>query len=126
MDDRILRYSAGNEHNPADPVGRYELTVHGGGRAGLVLHHSRRAGTSAWAGRVAAPELAALWRALDEAGFPGPPPLVPVPPDSLIRRLSVEQDGATGSVLLAGLPARWETVIGLLDGLIGRLSQGPG
>ena len=35
MTGRILRYSAGNEHNPTDPWGRSELTVHGDGRAEL-------------------------------------------------------------------------------------------
>lgn len=120
-----VRYSAGNEHNPADPWGRSELVVHGDGRTELEQHHSRRPGTSAWAGRVDPAELAALWTALDGEGFPSPPPAAgAVPPDSVIRRLTVERDGAAESVLLAGDVPGYAGVVGLLESLIHRLSEG--
>jgi hypothetical protein len=130
MAARVLRYSAGNEHNPADPWGRSELTVRGDGRAELEQHHSRRAGTSAWGGQVDPAALDALWAALDQAGFPAPPPARPVPPDSVIRRLTVEAEGAEGAegaaqtVLLAGPAQGYGAVVALLDGLIHRLSEG--
>ena len=124
MTGRILRYSAGNEHNPTDPWGRSELTVHGDGRAELEQHHSRRPGTSAWAGQVDRQRLSALWAALDEAGFPSPPAAAAVPPDSVIRQLTVEEDGGAETVLLAGTVPGYAAVVGLLDGLIHRLSGG--
>jgi hypothetical protein len=122
MTARILRYSAGNEHNPTDPWGRSELTVHGDGRAELEQHHSRRPGTSAWAGQVDRQGLSALWTALDEASFPSPPAAAAVPPDSVIRQLTVEEDGGAETVLLAGTVPGYTAVVGLLDGLIHRLS----
>ena len=124
MTARTVRYSAGNEHSPTDPWGRSELTVHGDGRAELEQHHSRRAGTSAWAGQVDRQGLSALWVALDEAGFPSPPAAAAVPPDSVIRQLTVEEDGGAETVLLAGAVPGYAAVVGLLDGLIYRLSEG--
>jgi hypothetical protein len=124
MTARILRYSAGNEHNPTDPWGRSELTVHGDGRAVLEQHHSRRPGTSTWAGQVDRQGLSALWAALAEAGFPSPPAAAAVPPDSVIRQLTVEEDGGAETVLLAGNVPGSAAVAGLLDGLIYRLSGG--
>ena len=124
MTGRILRYSAGNEHNPTDPWGRSELTVHGDGRAELEQHHSRRPGTSAWAGQVDQQGLSTLWAALDEAGFPSLPAAAAVPPDSVIRQLTVEEDGGAETVLLAGTVPGYAAVVGLLDGLIHRLSGG--
>jgi hypothetical protein len=124
MTARTLRYSAGNEHNPTDPWGRSELAVHGDGRAELEQHHSRRPGTSTWAGSVEAAELDALWAALDQAGFPARPAAAAVPPDSVIRRLAVEQDGTAESVLLAGAVPGYARVVSVLESLIHRLSEG--
>jgi hypothetical protein len=124
MTVRILRYSAGNEHSPTDPWGRSELTVHGDGRAELEQHHSRRPGTSAWAGQVDRQGLSVLWAALDEAGFPSPPAAAAIPPDSVIRQLTMEEDGGAETVLLAGTVPGYAAVVGLLDGLIYRLSGG--
>ena len=124
MTARVLRYSSGNEHNPTDPWGRSELTVHGDGRAELEQHHSRRPGTSTWDGQVGPQALSALWAALGQAGFPAPPPPRPVPPDSVIRRLTVESDGAAQTVLLAGPAHHYSAVVALLDGLIHQLSEG--
>ena len=124
MTARVLRYSAGNEHNPADLWGRSELTVHSDGRAVLEQHHSRRPGTRAWAGEVDPQALSALWAALDESGFPTPPAAAAVPPDSVIRQLTVEEGGRAQSVMLAGSGPGYAAVIGLLDGLIHRLSEG--
>jgi len=124
MTARVLQYSAGNEHNPANPWGRSELSVRGNGRAVLEQHHSRRPGTSTWAGQVDQQGLSALWAALEEAGFPSPPAAAAVPPDSVIRQLTVEEDGGADSVLLAGSVPGYAAVVGLLDGLIYRLSEG--
>jgi hypothetical protein len=125
MTARVLRYSAGNEHNPANPWGRSELTVHGDGRAVLEQHHSRQPGTSTWTGQVDRQGLSALWAALDEAGFPSPPAAAAaVPPDSVICRLTVDEDGGSETVLLAGAVPGYAAVAGLLDGLIYRLSGG--
>jgi hypothetical protein len=124
MTAQVLRYSAGNENNPADPWGRSELTVHGDGRVVLEQHHSRRPGTSTWTGQVDRQGLSALWAALDEAGFPSPPPAAMVPPDSVIRRLTVDADGGSETVLLAGAVPGYAAVVGLLDGLVYRLSSG--
>ena len=124
MTARVLRYSSGNEHNPADPWGRSELTVHGDGRVVLEQHHSRRPGTSAWAGQVDPQALSALWAALDASGFPAPPAAAAVPPDSVIRQLTVEEGGGAQSVMLAGSVPGYAAVVGLLDGLVHRLSDG--
>ena len=124
MTARVLRYSAGNEHNPANPWGRSELTVHGYGRVVLEQHHSRRPGTSIWAGQVDQQGLSTLWAALDEAGFPSPPAAAAVPPDSVIRQLTVEENGGAETVLLAGSVPGYAAVVGLLDGLIYQLSEG--
>jgi len=124
MAERVLRYSSGNEHNPADPWGRSELTVHGDGRVELEQHHSRRPGTSAWPGELDPQALSALWAALDASGCPAPPAAAAVPPDSVIRQLTVEEDGGAETVLLAGTVPGYAAVVGLLDGLIHRLSGG--
>ena len=49
---------------------------------------------------------------------------VTVPPDSVIRQLTVEQDCGAQSVMLAGSAPGYAAVTGLLDGLIHRLSEG--
>ena len=127
MTPRTLRYSAGNEHSPADPWGRSELVIQPGGRARLDQHFSRGRGTRVWTGQVDAATLDALWAALDRSGFPAAPPLKLVP-DATVCQLTVEAGGVTQQVIIdyglaASLPGYGEA-FGLLAAVIGELSGG--
>ena len=102
-----IRYRAGNEHNPADPWGRSELVIHPDGSARLDQHFSRGRSPRAWSGHVNPAALDELLAALDRAGFP---PLSPTPalsptrafpPDTTMRRLAVEADGAVRQALIS-------------------------
>jgi uncharacterized protein YjbI with pentapeptide repeats len=126
MADRTIRYSTGNEHSPTDPWGRSELVVHADGRARLDHFFSRGRPARAWTGRVDAAALDALGTALDEAGFPAVPGPGFLPPDSTVRRLVVEADGAARQASLGwhqtpSLPG-YATVFDILDGVIRQLS----
>jgi uncharacterized protein YjbI with pentapeptide repeats len=126
MADRTIRYSTGNEHSPTDPWGRSELVVHAGGRARLDHFFSRGRPARAWTGQVDAAALDALGAALDEAGFPAVPGPGFLPPDSTVRRLVVEADGAARQASLGwhqtpSLPG-YATVFDILDGVIRQLS----
>jgi hypothetical protein len=89
-----IRYSVGNEHNPADPLGRSELVIHPDGSARLDHHFSRGGEPRAWSGHVDAAALDELLAALDRAGFPPSRPAQGFPPDSALRWLAVEAAGA--------------------------------
>jgi hypothetical protein len=89
-----IRYSVGNEHNPADPWGRSELVIHPDGSARLDHHFSRGGKPRAWSGHVDAAALDELLAALDRAGFPLARPVRAFPPDTTLRSLAVEADGA--------------------------------
>ena len=122
-----IRYSVGNEHNPGDPWGRSELVIRADGGARLDHHFSRAREPRAWAGHVDALALSELTAALDRAGFPAVPPGPPLPPDSALRRLTVEgEDGAARQALVSwhrapSLPGYAEA-FGLLDAVIRQLS----
>jgi hypothetical protein len=122
-----IRYSVGNEHNPGDPWGRSELAVRADGSARLHHHFSRGRGPRAWAGNIDAAVLGELTAALDRAGFPAVPPAPPLPPDSALRRLTVEgEDGTAQQALVSwhrasSLPGYAEA-FGLLDAVIRQLS----
>ena len=92
MAERVLRYSAGNEHNPGDPWGRSELVIAADGSARLDHHFSRVRAAGAWTGRVDASALERLWRALDRAGFPAAP-TEPFVAGATLRVLTVETGG---------------------------------
>jgi hypothetical protein len=123
---RTIRYSVGNEHNPGDPWGRSELVIRADGSARLDHHFSRGREPRAWAGHVDAAALGELTAALDRAGFPAVPPAPPLPPDSALRRLTVEADGAAQQALVSwhrtpSLPGYAEA-FGLIDAVIRQLS----
>jgi hypothetical protein len=125
MTGRAIRYSVGNENNPANPWGRSELVIQADGSVRLDHHFSRRPGVGAWTGCVDAEALDALWAALDRAGFPAAPGLRPVP-DETLRRLTVEEDGAARAAVVGwsqapSLPGYAEA-FDLLDGVIRQLS----
>jgi hypothetical protein len=122
----LIRYSVGNEHNPADPWGRSELVIRADGGARLDQHFSRGRPARAWAGHVDAAVPAELLAALDRAGFPAVPPLAPLPPGAAVRRLAVETDGTTREVLVGwhrapSLPGYAEA-FDLLDAVVRQLS----
>lgn len=123
---RIIRYKVGNEHNPADPFGRSELVIHSDGSARLDHHFSRRANAGTWTGQVDAAALENLWAALDLAGFPQVPAMPSVPPDTTIRYLTVEADGAAQQAIVGrhqtpSLPGYAEA-FDIIDGVIRQLS----
>jgi hypothetical protein len=98
-----IRYSVGNEHNPADPWGRSELVIHPDGSARLDHHFSMGGEPRAWSGRVDPAALDELLAALDRAGFPPFPSVTALPPDSTLRwnlrksERSAEVGGLQGS-----------------------------
>jgi hypothetical protein len=122
-----IRYSVGNEHNPGDPWGRSELVIRADGSARLHHHFSRGREPRAWAGNIDAAAVDELRAALDQAGFPVIPAGPPLPPDSALRRLTVEEeDGAVRQALASwhrtsSLPGYAEA-FGLLDAVIRQLS----
>jgi hypothetical protein len=126
MTGAAIRYSTGNEHNPADPWGRSELAIEPDGRARLDHYFSRGRPARAWTGRVDAAALAALAAALDEAGFPAVPGPGFLPPDATLRRLVVEGAGAAQQVSLGWQQtpslAGYATAFDILDGVIRQLS----
>jgi hypothetical protein len=128
LSGRVLRYSVGNESNPADPWGRSELVIQGDGTARLDHHFSRRRQARAWTGRIEPAALEALRAALDRAGFPAVPRPLPVAPDTSLRRLTVEWDGGSQQAIVdwhqaPSLPGYAEA-FDLLDGVIRQLSGG--
>jgi hypothetical protein len=121
-----IRYSVGNEHNPADPWGRSELVIRADGSARLDHHFSMGGGSRAWSGHVDAAALDELAAALEQARFPPFAPVGPFPPDTTLRRLAVETDG----VLQQGL-INWDdpapqpgyaVAFDLIDAVIRQLS----
>ncbi len=122
-----LSYSVGNEHNPGNPWGRSELVITQDGRARLDHIFSRQPGAGAWTGRVDEAALAALWAALDRAGFPEVPAFQPVA-GATLRALTV-QIGDTGRTAVVdwhqapALPGYAEA-FDVLDGIIRQLSGG--
>jgi hypothetical protein len=96
MSSRILRYSVGNEFNPANPWGRSELLMESDGTVRVEHHFSRVHTIGAWTGRVEAAAVDALWLALSQAGFPDAP-TGPLAPGATLRQLTVE-DGGTARV----------------------------
>jgi hypothetical protein len=128
LSGRVLRYSVGNENNPADPWGRSELAIQGDGTARLDHHFSRRRQARAWTGRVEPAALEALRAALDRAGFPVVPGPQPVAPDTSLRRLTAESDDGSQQAIVGwhqapSLPGYAEA-FDLLDGMIRQLSGG--
>jgi hypothetical protein len=121
-----IRYSVGNEHNPADPWGRSELVIRADGSARLDHHFSRGGEPRAWAGHVDATALVELVAALDRAGFPAVPPAPPLPPDSALRQLTVETDGAAQRAMVSwhGAPSLpgYAEAFDLIDAVIRQLS----
>jgi hypothetical protein len=127
MTGRTIRYSTGNENNPADPFGRSELVLHADGQARLDHHFSREHRTGAWTGQVDAAAVGALWAALDDAGFPAVPgPPGGLPPDETLRTLIVEADGAARRADLGwhqeSPQPGYGVAFDILDGVIRQLS----
>ena len=121
-----IRYSVGNEHDPGDPWGRSELVIRADGSALLDHHFSRGREPRAWAGQVDATVPGELLAALDRAGFPAVPPMGPLPPGAVVRRLTVEADTAARQALVSwhrtsSLPGYAEA-FDLIDAVIRQLS----
>ena len=117
-----MRYEAGNEHNPVDQVGRTTLEVAADGA--VRLDRRSRFGHEAWTARVEPGFFEQLSAALEAAGFPDAPMIMPVP-DEAIRNLQITGTPA-GSVSLpwygaAKLPGYAEAFT-LLDALVSQLS----
>jgi hypothetical protein len=125
MDDgrERLTYSVGNEHNPADPFGRSELTIEPAG--GVRLDHYRLGEHRAWTGRVALAALERLWSALDRAGFPNVADRSPLPADATLCTLAAGDGLMRRVARLAwrealGMPG-YREVITLLDDIVREL-----
>ena len=121
--DRIA-YSVGSESNPGDPFGRSQLVIEADGQARLDQH--TRSGHTAWTGRVTAPALDQLWRALEEAAFPAMPDHR-VPPGSALRALKIGIEPAAKSVYIAwhasGTMPGYRDAFWILDSIIRQLSE---
>ncbi len=126
MAARTIRYTVGNENNPADPWGRSELVIHADGSARLDHHFSRRKNAGTWTGQVDVAALDALWAALDQAGFPNGPARPVVAPDGTVRYLTVEADGAAHQALVGWhqTPSLqgYAEAFDIIDGVIRQLS----
>ena len=108
----MIRYSAGNEHNPMDDLGRTELTIEPDGTA--VLEHHRIGHRDTYTGHV---ELGDLYAALERAGFPRPG-LRPILPDTRLKTLIVGEEWVRlGADDLCG----YDEVFAILDGFVDRL-----
>ena len=121
-----IRYRVGNENNPADPWGRSELVIRPDGSARLDHHFSRGGGLRAWSGHVDPAALDELLEALEQAGFPPFAPVGPFPPDTTLRWLAVESDGAVDEGLVtwddpAPQPG-YAAAFDLIDAVIRQLS----
>jgi hypothetical protein len=127
MPGGTVSYSVGNEHNPGNPWGRSELVITPDGRARLDHFFSRQPGGCAWTGQVDEAALAALWAALDRAGFPEVPAFRPVA-DATLRALTVRIGNTERTALVdwhqtPSLPGYAEA-FDVLDGVIRQLSGG--
>lgn len=125
---QAIRYTAGNEHSPVDPWGRSELVILADGSARLDYHPSRGGEPRAWAGYVDPAALRELLAALGRAGFPAVPPVRAMPPDTVLRQLTVESGGVAQQALVSwshapSLPGYAEA-FDLIDAVIRQLSQG--
>jgi hypothetical protein len=111
-----VHYSAGNEHNPMDNLGRVELSIDAGALA--RLEHFDRSGHREYSGTVGAAELARLRAALDRAGFPR---VVKhrFLPDSRVCKLDV--DGQ--SILVARQAPEYDPAFTILDSIVAELSE---
>ncbi len=122
-----IRYSVGNEHNPADPWGRSELMIASDGSARLDHYFSRAPRLGSWTGKVDAAALARLWAGLRRAGFPAVPAFQPVA-DATVRTLVAQAGGAPQRAVVdwhasSSLPGYAEA-FDVLDGIIAQLSGG--
>ncbi len=127
MSQSVIRYSVGNEHNPADPWGRSELVIHADGTARLDHHFSRKPDIGVWTGEIDAVALSSLWAALDQAGFPAVPATSAIAPDSTVRKLAVETDGVARVAFVSwhGSPLPgYAEAFDLIDAMISKLSDG--
>jgi hypothetical protein len=121
-----ILYSVGNEHDPGDPWGRSELVIRSDGSVRLDHYFSRGRKPRAWAGHVDPAVPGELLAALDRAGFPAVPPVVPLPRGAALRRLTVEADGAARHATVSwhrtpSLPGYAEA-FDLIDAVIRQLS----
>ncbi len=98
---QTLSYQAGNEHNPQDPFGRVALEVDASGDVRLD-HHPWSGGRTRRTARVGAAFLAELAAALDTAGFPAAPQVMPYPGER-VRGLTITDGSARPGE--AGWPA---------------------
>ena len=121
-----IRYTAGNEHNPADPWGRSELVIYPDGSARLDHHFSRSRPPRAWAGYVDRAAHDELLAAVEQEGWPPPAAAGAVPPDSTPRWLALEADGAVRHGLVGwNKPAMrpgYAVAFDLIDAVIRQLS----
>lgn len=115
-------YSVGNKNNPGDPWGRTELTIEIDGSA--RLDQDSLGGLFAWTGRVVPSALDRFWSALEEAGFPEFPMLMP-PAGSATRYLTVGDGPSAREIFLPyHAPVRgYSDAFFLLDSVIRQLSQ---
>lgn len=107
--------------NPADPWGRFELTVRADG--GARLEHRDPAGVRAWSGRVEPVVWRRLADALDRSAF-ADVERRPIPPDSALRELTVEPGGTLTVGWHATVPPPLGTVFRILDALVRQVSGG--
>jgi hypothetical protein len=119
-----VEYDSGNENAPGDPFGRTVLTIDGLGVARLDNTHVGRHRT--WHALVDPAVLTRLTGDLRTAGFPEAP-LLPIPPGSSLRHLTVSGE-MSGRMMLPWhgverLPG-YGAAFAALDSLIHQISDG--
>jgi hypothetical protein len=118
-----IAYCVGNEHNPANPFGRSVLTIEIDGRARHVLYTGGP--VLAWSAIVVADALERFWDALDRAGFPACPTIMP-PAGSTMRSLTIGEGSDAPSVYLPfhASVAGYDVAFSILDAVLEQMSEG--
>jgi hypothetical protein len=116
---------SGEENSPGDPFGSVVVTIAGED----VFVENRHVGlVRRWQARACASLVPALRERLREAGFPSEPLLPPPAAGATFRVLTVDDGGATASVMMPehaadGFPA-WKAAFDLFDAVVRQTSGG--
>lgn len=117
-----IEYHVGNEYDPGNPFGRSALTIDVDGRARHEL--ITRGPSFAWTAVVIASARERLWSALEEAGFPACPMIMP-PAGATIRSLTVGEgaDAATIDLPFHASVAGYDVAFSILDAILRQTSE---
>jgi hypothetical protein len=88
----LIRFTHGNEHNPADPFGRVVITI--GDDDVVTLEHFTRQGNATHTADLGPGVTDEIKAALARGGFPEVPPHE-IPGGASLRRLDIVTDGGS-------------------------------